>query len=288
MSNTIILGADIGGSHITTALVDLEKGDVIAKSYVRSTVDAQDDKVAVIAGWSKAIRSTLEKGEMAVDKIGVAMPGPFDYENGISLIQGQDKYDSLYGQNVKQLLAESLGVAASQIRLVNDAASFLNGEVLAGAGRGYHHAIGLTLGTGLGSATYHEHIVKDAARWCFPFREGIAEDYLSTRWFEKEFKTRAQKSITGVKEIAEMAPTNVVAMELFEEFGYTLAEFLIPFVRKEQPEVIVLGGNIAHAERLFRSALESILAKSSITIPLKKAQLGETAALIGAAGSWKP
>lgn len=286
MRNTIVLGADVGGSHITAALIDLENGNVIPESYFRSTVNAQGDKAAVIKEWSKALQSTLEKGKVTVDKIGIAIPGPFDYENGVSLIQGQDKYDSLYGQNVKLLLAESLGVAASQIRLTNDAACFLSGEVMAGAGKGYGHAIGLTLGTGLGSATYHEYVVKDAGRWCFPFREGIAEDYLSTRWFENRFKARTKRSVSGVKEIAELAATNFVAKDLFEEFGVTLAEFLIPFVQEEKPEVIVLGGNVAHANRLFRPALERTLTESAITIPVHKAQLGETAALIGAAGSW--
>lgn len=288
MSNSIALGADVGGSHITTALVDLENGDIIAKSYVRSSVNAQGDVAGVISTWSSAIQSTLEKGGVEVEKIGMAMPGPFDYHHGISLIRGQGKYDSIYGLNVKQLLTESLGVSMNQIRLVNDAASFLSGEVLAGAGKGYDHAIGLTLGTGLGSATYHQHIVKDADRWHTPFREGIAEDYLSTRWFEREFENRTQKLVSGVKKLAEMAATHDVAKRLFEEFGATLGEFLIPFIDEEQPEVIVLGGNIVHADKLFLPAIEQCLIEAGIATPVKRAMLGETAALIGAASSWKP
>lgn len=287
MSNTIALGVDVGGSHITAALVDLTKGHIIIESHVRNKVNAHGDKIEVIEDWSKAIKSALEKEEAKVDKIGVAMPGPFDYENGISLIQGQDKYDALYGLNIKELLAESLGIAVQHIRLMNDAACFLSGEMLSGAGKGYQHAIGLTLGTGLGSATYHKHVVKDVGRWSFPFRAGIAEDYLSTRWFEKEFKARTQKTVSGVKAIAAMTDTNATAKELFEEFGMTLAEFLIPFIQEEKPEVIVLGGNIANADRLFFPALESTLAKSALNIPIRRAQLGEEAALIGAAGSWK-
>lgn len=287
MSNKIALGADIGGTHITAALVDLESGLIVGESLVRNTINAQGNKEAVIAEWSNTLQSTLEKGAGSVDNIGIAVPGPFDYEEGISYIQGQGKYNNLYGHNVKALLAESLGISVSQVKLMNDAACFLSGEVLAGAGKGYQHAIGLTLGTGLGSATYHHHVVKDANRWCAPFRAGIAEDYLSTRWFEKTFKARTQILVSGAKEIAEMAATNTVAKELFEEFGATLAEFLIPFVKEEQPEVIVLGGNIAHADSLFRPTLEEAMTKVGMTVPIKKAVLGETAALIGAAGSWR-
>jgi len=33
--------------------------------------------------------------------VGVAMPGPLNYIDGISLIKGLRKYDNLYGVNIK-------------------------------------------------------------------------------------------------------------------------------------------------------------------------------------------
>ena len=36
--------------------------------------------------------------------IGIAIPGPFDYGNGISLIKDLEKYESLYGTNIKETL----------------------------------------------------------------------------------------------------------------------------------------------------------------------------------------
>jgi glucokinase len=43
-------------------------------------------------------------------RIGISMPGPFDYENGICLIKGQNKYEALYGLYIKGLLADKLGI----------------------------------------------------------------------------------------------------------------------------------------------------------------------------------
>ncbi len=60
------------------------------------------------------------------------MPGPFDYEKGISFIKDQNKYESLYGLNVKEMMAERLGVSTDHIRLMNDAGCFLQGEVMGG------------------------------------------------------------------------------------------------------------------------------------------------------------
>lgn len=288
MSDSIVLGVDIGGSHITAALVNLTTKALLEDSHVRMKVNAHGTTSEIIEVWSKAITMAFSKYQLGQKKIGIAIPGEFDYKNGISLIKNQDKYDALYLLNVKELLAEALSIGPDNIQMVNDAESFLRGEAFSGAAKDYKHAIGLTLGTGLGSARYHEGVAADAGRWSSPFREGIAEDYLSTRWFKETYEARAHEPIPDVKAIAEKVSTNQdqVAVAIFNEFGRTLSEFLVPFIQEDHPEVIVLGGNIVNAAELFFPALEESLQNSSLNIPVRKAILGEEAALIGAASSW--
>ena len=132
-------------------------------------------------------------------KIGIAMPGPFDYENGISYIKDQNKYEALYGLNIKEQLAKKLEISISDISILNDAACFLQGEVFGGAGQGFKRVMGLTLGTGFGSARSVDGKTDDADLWCSPYREGIAEDYLSTRWFLKQYKEISGKLVKNVK-----------------------------------------------------------------------------------------
>lgn len=282
---TTVIGVDIGGSHITAAQVNLRDRSLLANSLSRKAVNAHGTAAEIIAAWSEVIQEALA-AEAGVDKkIGIAVPGPFDYENGISLIRDQNKYDALYGMDVKELLAESLGMDSSEIRLMNDAGCFLRGEVFGGAARGYERAIGLTLGTGLGSAAYAKGEADDAALWQAPFREGIAEDYISARWFVNRYEQLAGTRLKGVREIAELCPQDAHAVRVFQEFAIALGEFLNFFIEKENPEVIVIGGNIAQSYALFAEGVKAHLKEPSI--PIRIARLGEEAILIGAASSWK-
>lgn len=103
------------------------------------------------------------------------MPGPFDYERGISLMKGMEKYDSLYGLDIREILSEKLNVPAAHIVFINDAAAFLGGELASGAAADFNRAIGVTLGTGLGSTSNCTGEVIDVNRAFAPFLESIAE-----------------------------------------------------------------------------------------------------------------
>lgn len=280
-----VLGVDIGGSHITAAMVDLTNRTLLPATLIRKPVDAQAAAIEVIEAWSKAMEEAFGKQPAASRKIGIAMPGPFEYEEGISRIRNLHKYDALYGMNVKELLAERLRIQPGDIRLMNDAGCFLRGEAFGGAAQGFSRAIGLTLGTGLGTATYADGVAQDAALWQTPFKEGIAEDYISSRWFVQRYQALSGERLQGVKEIRERFPQDPVARQLFAEFAGNLAEFLDFFIRKEDPEVVVIGGNIARAYELFAGELKARLTAKDI--PIRLALLGEEAALIGAASCWE-
>src|SRR6187397_1253508 len=144
MKDNMVLGVDIGGSHITAGLIDMETRTLRTDSIKRRKVNSADTAENIIAAWASLIKEIT--GSSGV-RIGIAMPGPFDYELGVSYIKGLEKYESLYGKNVKDLLAAALDIPAKHIRLKNDAGCFLQGETFAGSAKGYNSAIGLTIGT---------------------------------------------------------------------------------------------------------------------------------------------
>ena len=286
MSHETVLGVDIGGSHITAALVDLQTKTLLAGTQARAQVKSQGTVQEVLEAWGVVMTKAMGALDPADVKIGISIPGPFDYEAGVCLFQNQNKYDCLYGLNVKELLAAQLDSKVANIKLANDAACFMQGEVFGGAARNTASAIGLTLGTGLGSATFEHGIAADADLWHAPFKDSIAEDYLSTRALVRAYQKCSGKTVADVKELAALHPHDAAARKVFEEFAENLALFLVPYLREKQPEVLIIGGNIANAWELFMPAASSRLASWGIEVPVKRAALAEEAALIGAASYW--
>lgn len=283
MNQQYTCGVDIGGSHITAALVDISTGKVNADTYTRSHVDAGGTIAAIIAVWSAVIKPLLTHPLNKSGKVGIAMPGPFEYEAGIARMKGQGKYDALYGADIRQLLSQALGLAPDDILFKNDAVAFIMGESLSGASQGFERVLGLTLGTGLGTTWHTPETTIDADLWNTPFEDRIAEEYISTRWFTGRYYELAGEQIQGVKELAGLVDEVPLVKEMFRAFGTRLGIFLADIVNRLYPaEVIVLGGNIANAMPLFMDDVTRELAARGVYIPVKKAVLGEEAALIGA------
>jgi glucokinase len=282
----IVMSADVGGSHITTALVDITQQHLLQETFVREKINPQGTPEEIIDNWSNCIFRTIKGYKNQVQHFSIAMPGPFDYIKGISQIKGVAKFDSLFGLNVKEMLAKNLNINPNQIKMMNDAGCFLQGEVYAGSAMGFNHVIGLTLGTGLGTARYHDGVGDDANLWCMPFKNSIAEDYISTRWFVNRYKELSGLAIKDVKALAEIYETDEFAKLIFKEFGLNLALFIEEFIKKDNPEVVIIGGNIANAYHLFEREMMNHFNNLRINTSIYRSKLNEVAALLGAANLW--
>ncbi|MDB5112097.1 MAG: nagK [Mucilaginibacter sp.] len=280
-SRPYILTADIGGSHITAAICDIEGHSILPESVVRAEVDSKSGADHILLSWKAAFEQVLAKNlTSSIAGLSIAMPGPFDYENGVSYIRGLDKYEALYGLSVKSWLAQLLNIDQDVIRFRNDAESAIAGEALSGAGSNCSRVMGITLGTGFGSAYAENATTKDLNLGSHPYKESIADDYFSTRWFLRRYRELTSDNLSGgVKKLAELAQGSTLARELFIEFANNLSELLADPIDRYRPEVLVVCGNIALSSELFLPQLKKNLAAVSIQL----AQLGELAPLIGAA-----
>ncbi len=274
----LVLGADIGGTHITTAIVDLKNRRLVEGTRVRGHLDTNAPVEEVIGSWATIIKQSIGLSGCQISKIGLAMPGPFDYQKGICYIKNQGKYANFYEVNVKERLAKVLLFSADDILLENDAACFLKGEIFFD-GEADENLLGITLGTGLGSVISIKHEVTDAGLWCSPFKDGIAEDYLSTRWFLGRYFEWTGIKAKDVKSICETAEKEIVT-EVFSEFGKNLKCFLEAQIIKFSPSKIIIGGNIAKASQYFLTYLDEL------TVPVQIVALGEDSALFGSASSF--
>lgn len=275
-----VVASDIGGTHITAALVDTSRWQVISESICRHHVDSHADAKSILLAWSSPFREVMDNhADIAPQVIGIAMPGPFDYENGISRMRNQDKYDSLYGMNIREALAERTAVAGHHIRFINDAAAFLQGEVFAGQQHTDTKVLGITLGTGLGSAVWEKgKNALDADLWKTPYLDSNMEEHLVTRWFVRRTAAHGVK-VTGLRELLQLREQHRFVDDILAEYSHHLLHFIRFFSEREETGKFIIGGNIAKAWTVFHHFHADAFDKFDIRV----SKLGEHAALIGAA-----
>ena len=291
MNKNIAIGTDIGGSHISCAAIDLFSGKIIRNTLTERSVDNQAQANAIIGTWTQALSAVLEKVPIEnVKGIGFAMPGPFDYVKGISYIRGVAKYENLYGINISDAISYNLSAKDDfLIRFMNDASSFAVGEAWAGSAANFNRSLSITLGTGFGSAFISNRIPivdgpevpKLGCIYHIPYKDGIADDYFSTRGLLSRYKKLTGKELVGVKELASLAGTEKAVKDLFTDFGDNAGLFLAPWLKKFRAEILVIGGNISHAYSLFGDVFESRLKKENCFCEVAISNLKEDAALLG-------
>lgn len=293
MNKSIAIGTDIGGSHISCAAIDLVSGKILGETLTERAVNNQAQANEIIAVWAEALSGVLARVPLEkVKGIGFAMPGPFDYVKGICFIRGVAKYENLYGFNIIDAISSSLEVPEDfLIRFMNDASAFAVGEAWAGSATKANRSLSITLGTGFGSAFISNRIPivdgpdvpKLGCIYHLPYKDGIADDYFSTRGLLGRYKNLTGKELSGVKEVAALAASDRIVSDLFTDFGDKLGLFLAPWLKKFKAEIIVIGGNISYAYSLFGDVFEDRLKKEKCNCEVALSKLKEDAALLGSA-----
>ncbi|RAW00190.1 ROK family protein [Pseudochryseolinea flava] len=281
------IGADVGGSHISTCLFEHSNKVLMPESLVVKKVDRNASKEDIVSDWAAAIKLTAKNVGGNISGIGLAVPGPFDYYNGISLIKGVDKFESLYNVNIREALAEALDIAPKSIRFINDASAFTIAETSLGEARNFDRCVGITLGTGFGSSftEFGKPVLKseDVPVGGFLYDKlhhgQLADEIFSTRGIIQSYFDRSEKRCDSVQQIALHAENDLEARETFSEFGKELGLFLLPYLQTFEAKVVVLGGNICRAYHLFKDTLQLSLSDYKVYV----SSYGEKAAMIGAA-----
>ncbi len=287
-----VLVYDVGGSHVSSAVClsgDYRLGPVATALY-----PAEQSCEAFVAFLHSLGHQALA-GFGAVSGAELAMPGPFDFAAGISYMK--HKLPFLYGVDLRQALAVRFGWQPAQVRFLHDAGAFLLGEIGAGAARGVPRAVGITLGTGIGSAfavdgrlvTEGPGIPPGGEIWNLPFEGGIVEDFLSSRAIQANY----QKRTGNLRDVAEIAAAaaydpgaanDFQAAAVFSDFGRHLGLALRMTLFDFAPQAAVLGGGISRSAHLFMPVAESYV--EGLNLRLVPSSLKDDAPLVGAAVAW--
>ena len=289
----IAIGVDIGGSHATSQLFDLASHLLIEGTHCRKPVSSHGAASEILDAWAETIRESARNYNLTdLAGIGFAMPGPFDYPGGIAWFRNVEKFDALFGIDVRSEIQNRLGLPATfPVRLPNDSACFALGESSQGEAAFHPRILAITLGTGFGTTFLDNHlpvagkygIPEDGFLYRVPFRNSVADDYFSTRWFLKEYEAVTGKEATGVKELAGRAAADARIAGLFPAFGNNLGTFLIPWLKNFHAGCLVIGGNISASYPLFKEELLRLFRENGLNVRVIISSLGEDAALAGSA-----
>ena len=258
----LAVGVDIGGSAIKAAIVDA-RGDLRESFHQPSprTVCALHDFV----------HSVLKGAQVPVRGIGVGCKGIIDATSTrVKSLPGDLNF--LEGL----LLSDVIGSGELPVCAENDARTALLAEVLWGAGRGRRNVVMLTLGTGVGGAALVDgrilrgatgaagqigHVTLDPrGGLCICGNYGCVETLFSSRAIESDYwahlhrvaPTKLFVDSTGRPPdteaiFAAAAKGDESARYVLDRALENLAASIVSFLHTFDPEIFILGGNIAAA-----------------------------------------
>jgi glucokinase len=283
-ANGIVGTLDVGGTHITGARVDVASAAVEPESRLRVSLSPSGTRSELLGA---IVRVATAVAQTDVRRLGVAVPGPFDYTNGVSRIA--HKLSALYGVDLRSELTAALRLESDDaVRFLNDAEAFLVGEWWAGAARGHARTVGITLGTGLGSAFMEDGrivhgVCPNGALYELQFRDAPVEQTISSRGLLALYASSAHEWIDVEGVASRAAAGQPTARRAFAELGRALGEFLAPWLRSFEASCLVFGGSIARSWQLIEPSLLAELAPIESLRSVTVARHLDDAPLLGAA-----
>jgi glucokinase len=305
------LGADFGGTSLKLARVD-ELGQIVAREQVPSeAIGSPSDWIGIVArtldAWSRP------EGAGAPCGIGVGVPGFVDFERGF--IHELTNIEGWVGVPLVRLLEERFRIPA---RVDNDANAMAVGEMRFGIGKGYRHAVFVTLGTGVGGALLVDgrlyrgahsmageigHLSIDWQGPASPQGRGTLERYVGNRQLtERALRRIASGAAPSLARRAGGDPGGITprwlaeaamegdpdAIAIFDEAADCLAAAFATLTYTLQPEVFIVGGGVAQSgeilfEPLRRHLRERLSPCFAERVEIRPARLGADAGVIGAA-----
>jgi len=291
-----LLGLDLGGTNIKTAVVEVDATGAGARVVHTQSGPAQADEGPdhVTARLISMGLATMEAAG-PVETTGLGVPGLFDYSTG-EIVFFTNLPGPWEGYPLRTRLAEGLGTSAT---LINDARAFTLAEATLGAGRGCRTLACLTLGTGVGGGLMiegrlhfgafglageigHQTIVPDGPV-CGCGNPGCLEAI--TR---PPTVARAAGLATFEDVLAGLGDGDPDCVTAIDTAVGHLAIGIANIYTVIGPEIVVIGGGAAEAGDLLLEPLRQAVKARLTLIPpdavrIVPAELGPIAGAVGAA-----
>ncbi len=273
----LALGVDIGGTAMKAAVVSV-KGDLLERFQAPSPRSP--------ASLRTFVEAALKQSKSPLRGIGIGCKGIIDTESSrIDRLPGDLHF--LEGTVLKDLVNSDLPVRAD-----NDARTALVAEVLWGAARGKRNAVLLTLGTGVGGAAMVDGVILHGAAGiaghfghmtvdldgglCICGNHGCLETRFSSRAIEADYFAhlhRAAATTLSFGSEGQTPSTEVIfraafngdesARRVLDRALKYLTAAVVSLLHIFDPEVLIVGGNIAVAGEALLTPLRSAVAQQT-------------------------
>jgi len=312
--DTKILGIDLGGTKILTAVANTE-GKMLSRDH--SITPAKEGPDVVVKSILESVGRALDQAHIAaadLTAIGLGAPGLSNPETGILFTS-----PNLPGWKdvpLRDIIAKELGKEAF---LINDANAAAVGELYFGAGRGARNFIYITVSTGIGGGIIIDGkiytgptgtagelghmVIDDEGPQCNCGNKGCWETLASGTALSREARHRIKEG--AATSIMKYAGGNIekidaeaiheaaqagdkVANELIARTAYYLGVGLANLVNIFNPEVIIIGGGLSNiGDMLLKPAFEEAgrraFRQSYQAVRFARAELGRNSGVLGAA-----
>ncbi|MEG1003657.1 MAG: ROK family protein [Clostridium sp.] len=305
--NKYVVGVDLGGTKISTALADCE-GNVLAQSIIPT--NAHEGEERVLERIIKSIQSVMSEGDAGCEEvvaIGIGSPGPLDSQKGIIIKTPNLPFTNF---NLVRPLEEKFKVP---VFLDNDANVAAIGEYMLGAGRGKRNMVYFTVSTGVGGGAIldgniyrgntsnaleigHMTVAPFGPR-CGCGNIGCLEAVASGTAIGKrgreavlskvDTSLKEFENVTSYEVFKEAEKGDAVAKDIIEEalnyLGIGIANAIAIF----DPEMVVIGGGVSKAGDIVFERVRQVVNKRCFksmadACTIVPAGLGTDAGVIGA------
>lgn len=302
-----VVGVDLGGTKISTALSDLE-GKIINQTTIPT--DAHEGEVPVLNRIINSIEKVVNDSAVSYEDIkgiGIGSPGPLDAKQGIIITTPNLPFKNF---NLVKPISEKFGVP---VFLDNDANVAAIGEFMFGAGKGAENIVFFTVSTGVGGGAilngkvYRGHTsnaleighmtVAPHGPRCNCGNVGCVEATSSGTAIAKrahealstkvETSLRKYENVTSYEVFVEAAAGDPVAKDIIDDAINYLGIAVANAVSIFDPEYVIIGGGVSKAGDVVFDTVRKVVNKRCFksmaeSVKIVPAGLGTDAGLIGA------
>ncbi|UVJ40289.1 ROK family protein [Arthrobacter sp. CJ23] len=314
---TYVIGVDLGGTKTAAGVVAADGAVVFTEQIPTLNRDGGEAILDATAGLVSRLMQRAAGEGMDVGGVGIGSAGVIDAAEG-TVVSATDAILGWTGTKLTAGLAQRLGLAGGDVKAVNDVHAHALGEAWLGAAAGSSSSLMVAFGTGVGGSFVlggapvlgHRFVGGHVGHFASPYAhhegtalpcvcghaghvEAIASGpaiYESFLRFGGSPDVPDTRAVFGLAHDGDAAGTSLDSAAAVRAIGVGAAaagQAVGGLINILDPETVVVSGGLADAGDMWWTPMERALREELLAplaaVPVRRATLGNTAAIVGAA-----